>query len=61
MRNPFEIRTPLEPADTYQVGNRDGNVYITGPKTWTHWHTPEEARKLAARINEEADKAEGKR
>lgn len=53
-------RTPLEPADTYQTGHRDGSVYITGPKAWTHWHTPQEARKLAARINQAADNAERK-
>lgn len=48
----------VERADSMKVGTRDGNVYVSGPKVWTHWYTPQEARKLAARIAEEADKAE---
>lgn len=49
---------PAEPADSRQVGHRYGKVYISGPKVWTHWHTPQEARKLAAKINQAADNAE---
>lgn len=54
----MRYRMPAEPADSRQVGHRDGKVYITGPKVWTHWHTPQEARKLAAKINQAADNAE---